>query len=491
VSITIREIVSVSLATRGAKTAVLAGLIVFAASRPVAAEETINGPSMSGEICMQKVFATPVAKSTQLNCTANDIRLSKATSWSPATCTKGAHFDLTAKFQVDVTASGRFDTGIFFRTDGGPNARGDGVDAAGVCSLSALDPDVLPDPAPVLDLDGDTCGDLDAGTHFVTLMIPDVLCQDSDDDGQLNLPYCTSWHSNQGTACDIDGNDNLVFEQNDQLNFKPDTKSKCVCDDGFEIPIAVEDATITVTKTANYTELPEPGGAVTYKVVIVNESLFESVTLTTIEDDLFGDLLSDVNMWVDANGCASLLEHVLAPGNEVSCEFTADVYEDAGFVHTNVVTAGGIQTGNGNYVWAADDASVTITDEPTKPTVSKSFDGCQKVSVDAVYTVTVANPSQFDELTVDALTDDRFGDILHAHAAVDPVEEVVSTDCAAGTTIEPGAPPYTCSFVGRITDTKCEFTHTNKVTAATLDDDTKSTTESNSAAVAVSVAAVP
>ena len=99
-----------------------------------------------------------------------------------------------------MTANARYDAGFFFRIDGGTNARGDGSNATGQCSLSALTPSVSPalDPG-----DGDTCGDLNAGTYELTFTIPQVLCQDSDGDGFLNLPNCTSWHSNQGTACDI------------------------------------------------------------------------------------------------------------------------------------------------------------------------------------------------------------------------------------------------------------------------------------------------
>ena len=42
-----------------------------------------------------------VSGSNLLNCTANDVRLSKATSVSPTSCIVGTTFDLTATFQVD------------------------------------------------------------------------------------------------------------------------------------------------------------------------------------------------------------------------------------------------------------------------------------------------------------------------------------------------------------------------------------------------------
>ena len=51
------------------------------------------------------------------------------------------------------------------------------------------------------------------------------------------------------------------------------------------------DPTITVDKTANPTMLPEPGGDVTYTIVVTNTSPDETVTLTDLDDNRFGDLL--------------------------------------------------------------------------------------------------------------------------------------------------------------------------------------------------------
>ena len=60
-----------------------------------------------------------------------------------------------------MTANARYDAGFFFRTDGGASARGDGTNAVGECSLSALEPRTPANP-PTLNLDGDSCGDLNA-----------------------------------------------------------------------------------------------------------------------------------------------------------------------------------------------------------------------------------------------------------------------------------------------------------------------------------------
>ena len=95
----------------------------FLAAHPANAQNT--GPTQTGEICMQKVFGTPVTNSNRLNCTANDIRISGVAKdaqgnplVSPSSCIEGSEFTLDATFQVNVTANARYDGGFFFRIDG-------------------------------------------------------------------------------------------------------------------------------------------------------------------------------------------------------------------------------------------------------------------------------------------------------------------------------------------------------------------------------------
>jgi hypothetical protein len=292
---------------------------------PQAASAVDNGPTQTGEICMQKVFGTPVANSNRLNCTANDIRISRATSainkdTGDATCVASgtstpSTFTLEATFETIVTANTRYDAGFFFRIDGGSNARGDGTAAEGICSLSALDPGV----PPALNLDGDTCGDLNAGTYLLTFTIENVACVDSDGDGFVNLPNCTSWHSNQGTTCDI----------NTASSFHPDTKSKCVCDDTFQIPITVESPSGAVVKTATK-------AVVTYEVKVKNNSSSRTVKINSINDDIYGDLATRTG-----STCGALIDTTLAPGaTSAACTFTAE-YLNPGTEgnKTNTVTA--------------------------------------------------------------------------------------------------------------------------------------------------------
>jgi hypothetical protein len=453
-----------------------------------------SGPTVEGSICMQRIFMGPtvtVAISNGLNCTANDIKLSRAIGVTPDTCIRGTTIDLTATFEVIVTANSRYDAGFFFRIDGGDSARGDGATASGDCSLSWL---AIPPPSnpPALDLDHDTCGDINAGTFStVPFTIPDVTCEALPGTDQLRLPNCTSWHSNQGTPCTgpTSAADSHVY------NFHPDTKSKCVCDDTFTVPVTVEEATLTVVKSASPTNVPEPGGLVTYTVQITNTASIESVTVTSIIDDLYGDLSTDTSPRAD-NTCLAKIGTVLKPGDSTTCSFKAPVAGNAGDIVTDEVEVCTIQlSGNNAEVCGSDHASVSIADVFTAPTLAKTAQSatCQ---VDVTYQVGVSNNSTIDTLTVNSLNDDKFGDITTVHAAGGAVEQVVSTTCGKdGASGGPGTLPhdiaprsnYTCSFVGRIVNTSCSFKHTDTVTGDVTDDDGTNSKPYNDATVTLTL----
>jgi hypothetical protein len=442
-------------------TALAAGGFLAAASPALATEST----SHSGQYCMQKVFSTPVSSANKLNCSANDIRLSKAVSASPSSCTRGTRFNLTATFETIVTANARYDAGFFFRTDGGANARGDGTSAAGQCVLTGLRAPPGPNP-PALNLDGDTSGDLNAGTYLLTLTIPDVACEDSDDDGKLNLPNCTSWHSNQGTFSSL----------SDPFTFNPDTKSKCVCDDSFEVPVTVEEATLSVTKTPNRSSIPEPGGAITYTVVITNTASLEAIEIRTIKDDKFGD--KGTGTASADNTCPSLIGTTLAAQASATCSFKDDVWGQANFKHTNTVTVEALQPSISKTIRGSASADVTIDDAWNEPTLDKTALSTANCQVDATYQVVVTNNSEVDRLTVNTLSDDKFGNIATVQG------NVVSTGCSLPQTIDTNG-NYTCQFVGRIKSSSCDISHTNLVTAGTTDDDGRPYTKTASALVVV------
>ena len=97
------------------------------------------------------------------------------------------------------------------------------------------------------------------------------------------------------------------------------------------------------------------------------------------------------------------------------------------------------------------------------------------------YQVVLNNNSVVDDaLTVDALTDDEFGDITQVQG------DIINTTCgdAVGTSIPKGG-NYTCSFVARIDDSDCNIDHKDVVTGDLTDDDGAMYSPSDSAVVEV------
>ncbi len=162
---------------------------------------------------------------------------------------------------------------------------------------------------------------------------------------------------------------------------------------------------ITVDKTANPETVDEPGGLVTFTVVVGNESAAsDPVTIASLTDDIHGDL--------NGQGDCSVPQTIL-PGDSYTCEFTVLVAGNAGDIETDVVTANGSDD-EGTPASAFDDATVTIND--IAPVIVVTKDGSATVPEaggDATYTITVTNNSApSDPVTVTSIADDKFGDLL-------------------------------------------------------------------------------
>jgi fimbrial isopeptide formation D2 family protein len=87
--------------------------------------------------------------------------------------------------------------------------------------------------------------------------------------------------------------------------------------------------TIEVTKTANPEEIAEPGGLIIFTIEVENTGI-EAVTLTSLVDDIYGDL----------NGMGDcVLPQIIAAGNTYTCSFQATVMGNAGDSETDTVIA--------------------------------------------------------------------------------------------------------------------------------------------------------
>jgi hypothetical protein len=104
---------------------------------------------------------------------------------------------------------------------------------------------------------------------------------------------------------------------------------------------------LEVTKTAEPTEVDEPGGDITYTVNVINDWPVP-VVYDTVLDDKFGDV---------SGSCSPPIPATLAPGEMISCTFTRAVTGTPSEPHTNVVTVSGTDD-DGTVLEDTDDATV-------------------------------------------------------------------------------------------------------------------------------------
>lgn len=288
----------------------LAGMAVLLAA-PARADQA------SGDVCMGTLFTA--ATDGQVGCTANDIRIARATNVSVASCIEGTRFDFTATFEVRLSGGGtkqtRYDNGLYFDINGDPE--GDGA-RSGICTVA-----VASDGEPgFLNLDGDTCGDINTGNNplFPQIAFSDVLCSDTDGDGRVNLPNCVSWRQ--------PGSNQLCDEAEDAF---PGSPSKCNCDDTFNIDIFIEPPDASVSKVATQ-------ACVTFQVTVNNPTTTKSLTLTALTDAPYGNIASAANTNLCSTTCDLDPAPVIGPGQNFTCEFAARV-ADSSSNQTDTVTA--------------------------------------------------------------------------------------------------------------------------------------------------------
>jgi hypothetical protein len=396
----------------------------------------------------------------------------------------GDSVEFTATFEVRLNAQERHDIGIYFATDGEPdgNAR-----TGSQCSISTLDYE--PDP-PNLDLDGkndpypgghkssgiqDLCGDID---DLHNPLAPEITitatCIDTDGDGFLNLPYCTSWRQ--------PGANELCLGPLDAF---PGAPSKCKCDDGFNVPVPVPPATLKVIKTANPTSLTEPGGSVTYTVSVTNIGVDpnNSVTLNSLDDSIYGDITS-LHDDITSTTCSVTNNTIPVddgnPGgiDTYTCSFTVDVTVNAkDYLYPNdkiedTVIAKGVDD-RGYDIEGEDNAIVTINDAGISIEVLKTANPSSVLEPGdyVTFTVKVTNNSvSTDPVTIDSLTDSIHGDLNG------------QGDCSVPKIIEGDGGIYSCSFTAYVGG-NAEDMETDTVTASGKDDEGNDVEDSDSATV--------
>ena len=269
--------------------------------------------------------------------------------------------------------------------------------------------------------------------------------------------------------------------------------------DDASVTITDVPSTIVVDKTANPTSLPEPGGNVTFTVVVTNTSVTDDVTFDVpadFTDAVEGGAAAAISD-IDCNGATTgngfpvvLQESNAGTTDQVTCTFVKAVTGDEGDVIDDVVTVTGVDD-DGDPVTDSDDASVTITDVPSTIVVDKTANptSLPEPGGNVTFTVVVTNTSVTDDVTFDVPAD--FTDAVEggAAAAISDIDcngattgngfPVVLQESNAGTTDQ-----VTCTFVKAVTGDEGDVID-DVVTVTGVDDDGDPVTDSDDASVTI------
>ena len=243
------------------------------------------------------------------------------------------------------------------------------------------------------------------------------------------------------------------------------------CNDPAEQVTVLPRPQIAVTKSPSPTTLPEPGGNFTFTVTVHNPSSVDPVKITSLIDNIYGDLAT-----LPGSTCGTLIGVTLAPGaTSPPCSFTGPFHGRGGDSQTDTVTVTGIDT-QGITVTASAQATVTLTAVLPVIHVTKAASPLTKVEPGGIFTFTVqvSNPSTIDPITITSLTDNIYGDLSTR----------AGSTCGAliGTTLAPGASSPPCSFTGPFNG-KGGDSQTDTVTVTGIDSNGHTATDTAQATV--------
>jgi hypothetical protein len=227
------------------------------------------------------------------------------------------------------------------------------------------------------------------------------------------------------------------------------------------------DPVIAVTKDADPTSIDEGADAtVTFSVLIENNSNpNDTVTLNSLLDSPYGNLLDAGNANVSNNTCPALAGASLPPGSSESCSFDATVPAgNVGDTSTDEVTA---KATDEEGIEASDSDTATVTYDNVDPAASLVKN---VVSAVVTYQVVVTNDSTAEPMYLTELMDDQYGDITQVQG------DIVSTTCSVGTAEVPTeiavSGKYTCTFSATVS-AEDEQPFVDKVTGQVRDDELK------------------
>ncbi|ANQ19360.1 hypothetical protein BA891_19500 [Vibrio natriegens] len=463
--------------------------------------------------CMEDLYGK------SLNCTANDINIAEATNIvvteidgqpvDPDTtvCVAGKDVTFEADFNVVSTASDRYDIGLYFQRDGAPDALN------GSCNIYTLSGEYSTNAN---NTDGDSCWDVEQAQVVVHSTTITTLCQDTDGDGQLNLPNCVSWRQpGKNEVC------------NDPTDAFPGAPSKCNCDDDYNIPIFIQPDPPTTEKSVSPSTGTEPGQVFLYTISITPaDGTGSEVYVTKIEDEVSSSTNGDSETFVLnggpgvndigvtkgkytllssglANACEDVVLPYIIPPEAVGLECTykieildsdlpdvdapelfenyvrstiVDEYGDAVGDNT-CVTPSTVATPNPN---CSNEVVVSLTNVPPTISVTKlaSPDSIVEntVGIPVTYTVVITNTSPQDDVTITSISDDQYDVSVEAATCMNQVlgrNVGVDDSCTF---------QYTRNVTGNVGDPAFE----NTASATAVDDEADEASDSGLASVSFS-----
>jgi hypothetical protein len=260
-------------------------------------------------------------------------------------------------------------------------------------------PTTVPEPEGTVAFTVEVVNDYD-GTITLDGLVDDVY---GNLNGQGDCSVSQEILKGNSYSCTFSGvvSGNADYTETDTVTATIDYGSTSTFDVFASATVTVTDVlpNITVTKTANPTDLAEPGGDFTFTVEVRNNGDEDVFLLNTLTDDVHGD--------VSSQGTCSVPQ-TIGPGNTYSCAFTATVTGSAGYSETDTVTAT-VHDDENNIVQAFDSATVTISEAHPGIQVVIKPSGVSALPGETItYTYRVENTGNVSLDSVSA-NDDRLG----------------------------------------------------------------------------------
>jgi len=305
----------------------------------------VSAPSSLG----QTLPLTDVACVPEFNggnhCTSNALSF-EAVSIEPdrTHCDAGDEINLSIGITLGSgklrNAAQRYNIGIWIGEHGEPAIGG------AQCTFAGLQPattdinqiNLLSGSGPYRLINKDSCGDvLDSELTYYEFQASDVLCQDANGNGKLDIPIAIGWHNN--------ANKDLCSGPTDETSYFPQQSSACREVESYDIDTIIVEppAEIEVFKTVVPRFIRGTSGEVTFEIEVFNESdRTDELIITSLIDNQFGNLAGQGNCVTGAK---------LTEGEHYRCEFQKTLSGITGDVHENTVTA-----------TVVDDLGVSVTD---------------------------------------------------------------------------------------------------------------------------------